>query len=94
MAEHSPGPWTPRYSIAGPISEVMDAEGLVICEMVLPVGGIPVSDSNAHFIAAAPEMLAALEMVVDRIYDFGTEFEDLATVKAAIAKAKGEAQNG
>ena len=30
------------------------------------------------------------EMVVDRFYDFGTEESDLATVKAAIAKAKGE----
>ena len=90
MAEHSPCPWTPRYSIAGPISEVVDAEGLVICEMVLPVGGIPVSDSNAKHMAAAPELVEGLELML--------KWHDCdgwcALAHDALAKAKGEAQNG
>ena len=92
MVEPTPGPWEVRYSIAGPIAEVVDSTGMVICEMVLPAGGIPVSDANGHRIAAAPDLLEALEEFMG---NWGSIYPgDMTTAvklgRAAIAKAKGE----
>jgi hypothetical protein len=46
--------------------------------------------ANAHLIAAAPDLLAALETLV-RVHDTGqSDFGCLEIARAAIAKAKGE----
>ena len=48
-------------------------------------------DVNARLIAAAPEMLEALERCFDIMNNGGTwSIEDQAAARAAIAKAKGE----
>ena len=65
MAEHTQEPWDVRHSIAGPITEVVDSEGFVICEMVMPRGGIPVSDANARLMAAAPDGLELAALVLN-----------------------------
>lgn len=51
-------------------------------------------DAQAHLIAAAPDMLAALQEFVGAV-DAGAKFSDVSVVeyaRTAIAKAKGETQ--
>ena len=87
-AEHSPAPWKVRYSIAGPIVSVVDATGALICDMICPVGGIPVSDINAYLIAAAPDLLEEAETIV--AYENVLPRRVVLAARAAIANAKGE----
>lgn len=56
--------------------------------------GVQMSDADARLIAAAPELLAALEnyiRVADRADDRECPAAVLAQARAAVAKAKGEA---
>ena len=91
-AQHTAGPWqvagpcevTGRYSVIhnGPLFYVSDA------------GQAGDGKANARLAAAAPDMLAALEMV-DRIWRHDqtaniSPDSPLAIVRAAIAKATGE----
>jgi hypothetical protein len=93
---HTPGPWhwnglaTIWYTPGEPGEvdrDIIVAE--VICDYLDSscVEPIPVREANARLIAAAPDLLAALESVV-RICDRKTDVFDAA--KAAIKKARGE----
>ena len=69
MGNHTAGPWTTyqdQYCIA-----VKDATGHVICQMGDCDGRLydvpEVADENARLIAAAPDMLAALEAIAGRM---------------------------
>ena len=77
MSEHTPGPW----KVVG-LSVISDSG--IICNP--PSGPIDELEANARLIAAAPDMLEALEMSVR--YLEGWPAQDWAI--AAIAKAKGE----
>ena len=97
--KHTPGPWkaTPwgsTISIDSP-----DETGVAFLN---PMGnhdaGVPNSQdrANAHLIAAAPDMLDALELVYanaqdreETIDEDGQEFEEWKAVRRAITKAKG-----
>ena len=105
MMNHTPGPWelgslgsvvtrTPddQVRITGIYAEetIRAYGGHVICETVMP--------ANAKLIAAAPELLEALEWLVNIGYDVGKdggrpkygEFEDaILSAQRAIAKATG-----
>ena len=48
------------------------------------------TEANARLIAAAPELLEALELVMDRLVDRHETDEAAVHARAAIAKAKGE----
>tara|TARA_R110000824_G_scaffold19809_4_gene75933 strand:+ start:738 stop:1043 length:306 start_codon:yes stop_codon:yes gene_type:complete len=67
-------------------------ERLAVCSFVRQKFA-PYKEANARLIAAAPDMLAALEAVCEFI-DFGTPVRPGALIvddiKAAIAKARGE----
>lgn len=76
-AEHTPGPWT----IAAE-----SGEWFPVLENYDP---IPSTIENARLMAAAPDLLAALEAVV-RIADRNTV--EFIAARAAIAKAKGGAE--
>lgn len=87
---HTPGPWTVDF----------DAEGAEDCFSVwydvdgtgAEIAGRIGEEANAHLIAAAPEMLAALEDIV-RYVSPGDDIPFAAMLeeaRAAIAKAKGE----
>lgn len=84
MQTHTPGPWTAQGCTlyAGPnrIAQTWDAEydGLPTPEM----------ESNAHLIAAAPELLAALEL----IYSNAGESPEWirSRICSVIEKAKGQ----
>lgn len=94
MSVHTPGPWACLHGsvytqpLAGaPIAPIarMDREA--------GNGTSPVErDANAHLIAAAPELLDALEEVLGAAYAEGytlpTWIDDAA--RAALAKARGE----
>ena len=75
MSKHTPGPW---QVIGGNVY----GDNL---RALLPMNG-----ADARLIAAAPELLAALEMVME---NYGSEYKFTDTfiyARAAIAKAKGE----
>lgn len=91
MSAYTPGPWywsdnVPDFPKNHCI--IVDADGFTIAEPSL------MGESNARLIAAAPDLLAALQMV-DRIWsnDQTANLDPespLAIVRAAIAKATGE----
>jgi len=83
-AKHMPGPWS-RYN-DGPCPNIFieSTKGGSVCK----IANNSYAEANAHLIAAAPELLEALEAVID--YAPHEEFPFTAQVKAAIRKAKGE----
>jgi len=84
--QHTPGPWRASiYCIWGGINGDTYVAGTQTAI------GADAQEANARLIAAAPELLEALEAVVAcwNHHDVGKAYvEDLA--RAAIAKAKGE----
>lgn len=77
----SPGPWSRRFNGASVIIE--DANGKAVARVTPRIRG----ELNGHLIAAAPELLAALERLAHPMADDG----DLDYAKEIIAKAKGGA---
>ena len=95
--EHTPGPW--KYSDAYHESQVdiREAGGKRIAVAVCDFPRTPATmEANAHLIAAAPELLAALEEVVELLRDGYLLFDDDAAEfsidhwRKAIGKARGE----
>jgi hypothetical protein len=91
----SPSPWTarPTKSEDYPIS-IWSADHMAagpICEIHIQTLGEEVG--NAAHIAAAPELLAACEGALAYLRDEGTpaDLDIMASLRAAIAKAKGVA---
>ena len=93
MAEHTPGPWRVKYHESSPdqIAAVVSDHDLV-CAMSID------GNANARLIAAAPELLAALEQTITRfercMVQAGSdpEFARAATqaARTVIATARGE----
>ena len=91
--QHTPGPWTVKK--ASPQAGVITApnRGLGIAEVF---GGGETDTANARLIAAAPELLTALQHVIDQ-YDRARDFTqfmdglDWKLIRGAAAKAKGGA---
>ena len=89
MSNHTPGPWKIFDDHPDP-----DLLCLHVChgdEQIADVSEL----KNAHLIAAAPELLEALECYVEKVADlnrYGVMIETSLRKKAeaAIAKAKGE----
>lgn len=82
MPNHSPAPW----AVLGSRVQLND-----VCFVASTNSDYPLSLSNARLIAAAPELLSALEIAADWLCArVGSEEEAIAAVTAAIAKAKGE----
>ena len=85
----SPGPWSRRFNGASVIIE--DANGKAVARATPRIRG----ELNGHLIAAAPELLASLDGILqwwmesDGGDDMPTDLFDRA--HAAIAKAKGGA---
>ena len=75
MNKHTPGPWHVEIYNEGRNMDVQDAKGRGV-----------LTKENAQLIAAAPELLAALEAFVQH----GTiDPEDRRRARAAITKARG-----
>ena len=84
-AQHTPAPWS--LGSNGASTKVVDADGKAVC-MVTPRKG----HWNGDLLAAAPELLAALEGLLQ--YTGGWDETDpthpVVIARAVIAKAKGE----
>lgn len=95
-AGHTKGPWSFDFgTIGGP--SIKSASGVVADVRTYGVrtGGPldPVCEANARLIAAAPDLLTALEALVpadmlEHPHDFGPDWH---AARRAIARAKGEA---
>ena len=98
--QHTPGPWqvhetSPRspLQIIGNID--YNADGSQIdYDVIADMGGLDADDANARLIAAAPELLASLELAVILLADCytneGMKQPKIKKMLEAIAKAKGE----
>lgn len=100
-ARHTPAPWEHKTDGAGGYNIV--ANGITIaattggCHDDVPAD---VEDCNARLIAAAPDLLAALQYLVDDIMDAdedrnpetGEEYDSVTVAREALAKAKGDAR--
>jgi hypothetical protein len=88
-AKYTPGPWQQwkgQVFIQNPSRMICDVSGDSIAWPLIPEEVIP----NARLIAAAPELLEALERVCASWEAKGVGMTDaLAMARAAIAKAKG-----
>jgi hypothetical protein len=90
MSKHTPGPWSGSEKFCvGPISRDDDQSyGMVIS--LADVYG-PNRDADSHLIAAAPELLEALLVVMSYpVVRNCLEVEHNDAARAAIAKATGE----
>ena len=102
MTEHTPGPWSWRDDINS--GEWNLSPGVLITpDTDGTPGGDKIDQANARLIAAAPELLEALEAIKDKMHaapvschpddmdaqlDFQQHIADVC--RAAIAKATGE----
>ena len=98
MSKHTPGPWVWRKNYRG-----LDGPGGAVILDYASYEGMWVPDyagdwaeANARLIAAAPELLAAVEDAL-AIFEFGPDDQTVpapkwvARARTAIAKATGEA---
>lgn len=91
--KHTPGPWlvTKEYDHNDDVIFAVEVEGgQRVCDLMTD---FPEDEANARLIAAAPDMLEALEGLVSYL-DRTCLYEDSgagARIVAAIRKAKGEA---
>ncbi len=102
--QHSRHPWQIEFPQKGmPISAstfICDANDLVVCQF--KNGSHPERVANAHLISAAPDLLKALKVFVEKVHDArteaGVEFryidanfcETMELARSAIAKATGD----
>ena len=85
QATHTLGPW--QATEGGNVRTVAEPGWLVAT-----VASTFRKQGNARLIAAAPELLAALERLLHQVEYMGApdDHEDIIEARAAIAKAKGE----
>ena len=83
MKKRTPGPWI--YDHTGTSFDVGVVDGIVM----LPVAQKIHSEADARLIAAAPDLLAALEEFIECGPNAGHNRELVAQVKMALKKAKG-----
>jgi len=87
-ADHTPGPWTVKNDPANPTAVVVDCG-----DSRVYVNGFKDWKSNAdraRLIAAAPDLLAALEVIESQAAAFISPVALAIFARAAITKAKGE----
>jgi hypothetical protein len=95
MSKHTPGPWQEHcidtnLLLASKHLGVYDAEGWIVAEVAIEnVEGCP--HANARLIAAAPDLLEALEDCI-RALEVSGHLGELRVARAAIAKARGEVE--
>ena len=88
MSRHTPGPWAIYVNAPSDIViRKMSKDGYELCSIARVSSGY----ANARLIAAAPELLEALQSVLDNCLDSEGLCAAHAKARAAIAKAKGGA---
>lgn len=95
MAEHTPGPWviTTGADDERIVTSTWNADGLDD-DVALVYGGNEadpvIREANARLIAAAPDLLAALEQALTFLYEMETVGFVVDDAEAAIRKARGD----
>lgn len=89
---HTPGPWEMNVGIDGAV--VYHPDQGTIADVPMDLSDHP---HNARLMAAAPDLLEALEELLhapdpDEVEDFTPLYRAITKAHAAIAKAKGEQQ--
>lgn len=84
MSKHTPGPWSHDGD-----GEILAQDNVIV---VYSHGGQRAvqTDEDANLIAAAPDLLEALEGIISAIGGWGSDRSKLDAARAAIAKARGE----
>ena len=91
-AKHTPGPWGIATShIKDVIAIRTDGEddGQCLAQVLRGIGEEGEDEANAHLIAAAPELLAAARLVIER-WSNGDLAEAVRQLNAAVAAASVE----
>jgi hypothetical protein len=92
MSKHTPGPWFHKTDF-GQVGSVETADGDVIAQ-AQSLGPLDHErrNANARLIAAAPDLLAALKLVLEDAREFfpTVSAQAITAAEAAIAKAEGE----
>lgn len=90
-AKHTPGPWeTSVFQSCGEVDawDVCAAGG---GDMLADLKGNPNGEADANLMAAAPDLLAALELARARLYRHAMENKEaIDAADAALTKARGE----
>jgi|SRR5689334_19242645 len=98
-AKHTPGPWrvVERERDDNAAYSIESESGIIVANVISGLG-LETEAANARLIAAAPDLLAALHALLDRIdhhfgdthrYGQGNEWREQEDARAAIAKAGG-----
>lgn len=94
ISKHTPGPW--MACNAGTLWDYFvwsDAADKSVCNIDYSEQSAAEVEANARLIAAAPELLAALQALAEvALYRDGDCTAQLTTARAAIAKATGQEQ--
>jgi hypothetical protein len=92
MTRHTPGPWR-VFDVLTDVEIVTDRKDALETESIVQFKGQRNAKANARIMAAAPEMLAALELCEDvlaklaRLDDGTPSISALDAARAALAKA-------
>lgn len=102
MSTHTAGPWTVRRfdrnigKVPNTGFHVIDGQGVVISEAFPAPHAVAINEANARLIASAPDLLAALRLMVAAGEEsarssqpYPPPVECMAIARAAIAKATG-----
>jgi hypothetical protein len=87
---HTPAPWHICETTGRGLKLIRDANGYCVAEAVNPAVQAAQyinADANARLIAAAPDLLAALDEIFNGVGMTGPTMD---AARAAIAKAKGQ----
>ena len=94
MSEHTPGPWEIHPQFDSCYRDISAPNHIALARVVWRFeeeDRSPSCEANAHLIAAAPELLEALENLL-KVHEGegGTQHHAGDMARAAIAKARGE----
>lgn len=85
MAKHTPGPWRVQGT------RIRDCEPGIDCIATMQVSNQPNWDADARLISAAPELLSAIQFLIDASVPMSRQQSECwKALEAAIAKATGE----
>lgn len=95
MLNHSITPWKTTRSFSHEyIRNIKDAQGELIAQVCDLEDGLNETIANARLMAAAPDLLAALQGLIDYFidpsWDDYSDTETMQAARAAIAKATGD----
>jgi hypothetical protein len=90
MTKHTPGPWSTGKWDERTNGRHIDAATCPHIASALYMGGTATADANANLIAAAPDLLAALEYACEAEWDGLHEPRWMTVAREALKKAKGE----